>query len=153
MLRKIAAALLCALFIAFFILAGFSAIYFILPSRKAQASIELAEFVSDPSTGELVETAEEKTEDMEDLTNEYKADVENVLHLRQTANTWDNKGALDLLPGTRMKILEDEVKGNEGNIFARVEVTSGEYRGQRGYVLKDYIVKNGEPTKRIKYEE
>ena len=146
MLRKIAAALLCALFIACFILAGFSAIYFILPSRKAQASIELAESVSDPSTEEVVETAEQETEDQQDFPT-YVADVYNFLPLRQTPDMNNHNGQIDLPPMTHMKVLED-VEGSQGDIFSRVTVTSGQYEGNQGYVKREYITPLGQPTKR-----
>ncbi len=151
MLRKFAAALLCALFIACFILAGFSAIYFALPSRKAQASIELAESVSDPSTEEAAETTQEETEDQQETTT-YVADVRSSLSLRQTPDSDDDNGVVPLPPMTHMQV-EEMVPGNRGNTFARVTVTSGEYEGLQGYVNADYITKLGEPTRYVNYNE
>ena len=151
MIRKIIVALLCALFIASFVLAGFALIYFSLPSRRAKASIELAESVEDPTLQEAESIPEEKTETEED-TNTYVADVHNSLSLRQTPDSGDDRNVINLPPMTHM-LVENVVPGNKSNQFAYVTVSSGEYEGSKGYVNADYITKLGEETKRVVYDE
>ena len=147
MLRKFAAALLCALFIACFILAGFSAIYFALPSRKARASIELASSVSDPSTEVAEETASTEAGEEKDTTT-YVADVHSFLSLRQTPDSGNEEGVIYLPPMTHLQA-EQFVDGNKGNRFAFVTVSSGEYEGQQGCVNADYITRLGEETRYV----
>ena len=151
MIRKIAVALLCALFIACFVLAGFMAIYFALPSRKARASIELAQTVSDPSTEKAEETASTEPSEEKDTTT-YVADVHSFLSLRQTPDSGNEEGVIYLPPMTHMQA-ENFVDGNKGNRFAYVTVSSGEYEGSQGYVNADYITRLGEETRYVDFQE
>lgn len=152
MLKKIAVSLLCAIFITGIVFSGFSVLYFILPSRKAQASIHLASYVSDPTTeaAEVTTTAAEPETEAETVT--YVADVINSLTLRQTPNTEDDNGTVDLPPMTHLQVSEF-TDGNNGNRFAFVTVSSGEYEGLTGFVNAEYITRLGEPTKRVKHND
>jgi len=149
MLKRLIVSLLCAIFIACFVLAGFSLIYYALPSRKAKASIDLPQTVSDPSTQE---SPTETTEQTDDAGITYVADVHSSLTLRQTPDTRDDNGTISLPPMTHLSVSEF-VEGNSGNSFAYVTVASGEYEGSTGYVNADYITKLGEPTRLVDYNE
>lgn len=152
MLKKIAVSLLCGIFITGIVFSGFSVLYFLLPSRKAQASITLADYVSDP-TETVTETDTQAPEpETETNTETYVADVIHSLTLRQTPNTEDDNATIDLPPMTHLQV-EEFTDGNSGNRFAFVTVSSGEYEGQTGYVNAEYITRLGEPTQRVKHSE
>ena len=145
MAKKIIISLLCASIVACVVLGCFMALYFLLPSQKARASISLPKQVEDPETTEESKTAattEEKN------TDTYVADVHQSLTLRSQPDSNSSEVA-SLPPMTHMQVLEFV----DGTNFAQVEVSSGESKGLTGYVNSEYITKLGEPTIRVNSEE
>ncbi len=146
MLKKLIVSLFCALFVATFASMCFMTLYFLLPSRSASASISLPSTVKDAETAsENASTQEENTENA-DI---YVADVYESLTLRTEPNANSHQGDISLAQMTHLKMLEKV----EGTNYAYVEVASGEYKGNTGYVNTDYIARLGDHTVRVNSEE
>ncbi|MCI6859495.1 MAG: SH3 domain-containing protein [Eubacterium sp.] len=144
MFKKIIVSFFCAILIAGMVCAGVGLLYFLIPSRKAQASISLPSIVEDKDSSQDTSAKKEDSEE-DDI---YVADVYQSLTLRAQAGS-DSEAITGLSPMTRVRVLEFVA----GTDYAHVEVISGESKGYKGYVNNEYITKLGEPTVRIRTEE
>ena len=148
MLKKLLITLLSIFCIAGGVFCIVSLIFFITPSRTAQAGISLPAQIEDPASSS-VETTEE-ADDSDTYDNIYLADVHQSLTLRTEPDS-DASPVMEegLAPMTKMQVLEFV----EGTSFAHVEVINGTYQGLTGYVNYEYITKLGEPTIRVGYDD
>ncbi len=147
MLKKLIISVICAIFVIGTSLMMFMALFFLLPSRKAGASISLPSSVRDTES-EKAKDSEEDTEEEEDK-DIYVADVYESLTLRTQPDSDNHQGDVSLPQMTHMKLLEFI----DGTDYVYVQVSSGEYSGSKGYVNKQYITKLGEHTIRVNSDQ
>ena len=143
MLKKTLIIILSLFFTACIVFAIVAAVFFITPSRKAQAGISLPAQVEDPEViqEEVTEADENPTYD-----NIYIADVYQSLTLRtQPDSNAEPVMEEGLAAMTKMQV----IRFVENTSFAYVEVINGPYKGYEGYVNYEYITKLGEPTRRV----
>ncbi|MCD8020511.1 MAG: SH3 domain-containing protein [Clostridiales bacterium] len=143
MIKKFIVSFLCIVCIAGFVCAGFSFLYFSIPSRTAMNSISLPSTVMDAEQTESASTEEEDENE-----NIYVADVYQSLTLRESASS-DSSEIASLVPMTHLEVIEFI----DGTDYAYVEVLTGDYEGYKGYVNSGYITHLGDATIRIGEEE
>lgn len=137
MLKNIIISFFCIIIIVSTITGVFLFLYFAIPSQKAANSISLPARVEDNLAAEAL------TEEEEEETKTYVADVYQSLTLRESPSS-SAKEIVGLPPMTHMEIIEHVT----GKNYAYVVVTAGEHKGYKGYVNTDYITPLGEPTTR-----
>ena len=126
MLKKSLIIILSLFFTACIVFAIVAAVFFITPSRKAQAGISLPAQVEDPEV-----SPEDETEESADSTydNIYIADVHQSLTLRTQP---DSNATPIIEEGLAAMTKMQVIRYVENTNFAYVEVINGPYKGDEG---------------------